>query len=80
MERRVTRILFMTDGRKAMSVSSSEFLFGVAMFGGFVHGFEFHVTLFSVWCICEVFTLVLEFSVVVCWDLGGVFVCAERRS
>jgi hypothetical protein len=26
MERRVTRILFMTDGRKAMSVSSLEFL------------------------------------------------------
>jgi hypothetical protein len=59
-----------------MNISS----FRVAMFGGFVHGFEFHVTVFSVWCICEVFTLVLEFSVVVCWDLGGVFVCAARRS
>jgi hypothetical protein len=56
-----------------MNISS----FRVAVSGGFIDGFEFRVTVFSVWCFCEFLIRVLEifgYSV-----LRGVIVCVERQ-
>jgi hypothetical protein len=47
------------------------------MFGGFVDGFEFRVTMFSVWSFCEFLIRVLE--IFGCSVLRGVLVCVERR-
>jgi hypothetical protein len=45
--------------------------------GGFADGFEFRVTVFLVWCFCELLIRVLE--IFGCSVLRGVLVCVERR-